>query len=783
MKCFLTFLLSFAAFYSASQKEITISGYLKDQKTGENLIGANVLLKSDPSYGSATNTYGFYSLSIPQGKQSIKYSYIGYKKQTLEVNLTKDTSITVELAPDSESLEEVKVKGEKENNNISSADMNMVKIDPKDVEEIPMIMGEKDIMKAVQLMPGVKSAGEGASGFFVRGGGTDQNLILLDEATVYNPSHLLGFFSTFNSKAIKDIQLYKGAGPPQYGGRTSAIMDIKMKEGSMREYTVQGGIGAISAKASVDGPIVKDKASFFVSGRRTYADLFLKLSNDPLRNQSTLYFYDLNAKVNYKISDKDRIFLSGYYGKDVFGFSDDFEFNWGNATGTLRWNHVFGPKLFSNTSFVASNYNYRIGIPNAGLKIGSSIDNYNLKQDYTYFINKNHKLKFGFSLLYHKFKPGINDSEEGLSVPSLDDQNALEGGVYVGDEHTVSPLIKLKYGVRFSSFTQFGPGEIYKFTDGGTSEDTTQFDQWETVQSYWGIEPRVSARFMINEKNSIKTGYSYSKQYVHLLSNSTSSFPTDIWMPSTQNVVPQATHQVSLGYFRNFFNNNYEMSIETYYKDMSDVKDFRTGANINFNPAVEGEIINGNGRAYGVEFMFKKRKGNFTGWVSYTLSRTERRFDEINDNTWFPSRQDRTHDVSVVLMYDITPRINISANFVYYTGNAVTFPSGKYFVDGSPHLLYTERNGYRMPDYHRMDIGATFDGKKYKKIKDNETGEMKKVKKKFFSSWSVSIYNVYARENAYTITFEPREDNPDVFEATQLSLFRIIPSVTWNFKF
>lgn len=778
-------LATFLATYSFlnAQEKVTISGYLKDQTSGDDLIGANVILDEDPSFGAATNVYGFYSLSVPAGTQKINYSYIGYRKKSITVTLTKDTVINIELLSESEALEEVTVKAKKENENVANADMNMVKIDPKEVEKIPVIMGEKDIMKTVQLMPGIKSAGEGASGFFVRGGGTDQNLILLDEAIVYNPTHLLGFFSTFNSNAIRDVKLYKGAGPPQYGGRTSSILDIKMKEGSMREYNVDGSIGLISAKASVDGPIVKDKASFFVSGRRTYADLFLKLSNDSLQNQSTLYFYDLNAKVNYKINDKNRIYLSGYYGKDVFGFSDEFGFNWGNATGTLRWNHVFGPKVFSNTSVIVSNYQYRVEVPEIGLKIGSSIDNYNLKQDYTFYANKNHTLRFGFNLLYHRFKPGENKSDDGINLEALDNQNALEAGVYIGDDWKITPRIQVNYGVRFSSFTQFGPGELYTFNEIGDVLDTTNYDRFEPVQSYFGIEPRLSSRFMINEKNSLKAGYSYSKQYLHLLSNSTTGFPTDIWMPSTQNITPQSTHQVSVGYFRNFYQNLFEMSVEAYYKDMTNVKDFRTGASINFNPTVEGEILNGTGRAYGLEFMFKKRKGDFTGWVSYTLSRTERKFNEINDNTWFPSKQDRTHDVSVVLMYDITPRINISANWVYYTGNAVTFPSGIYFVDQQPQLLYTERNGYRMPDYHRMDLGATFKNKEFKEVTDPETGKTQKVKKKFRSSFTISIYNVYAHENAYTINFEPTENDPTKFQAVQLALFKIIPSVTWNFKF
>lgn len=783
MKIKVLFLLVLLPILAFTQEKVTISGYLKDETSGDDLIGANVILEENSSYGAATNVYGFYSLSIPKGKHTINYSYIGYRKKSITVTITNDTTINMELLSESEALEEVVIKGEKENNNVANAEMNMVKIDPKEVEKIPVIMGEKDIMKTVQLLPGIKSAGEGASGFFVRGGGTDQNLILLDEAIVYNPTHLLGFFSTFNSNAIRDVKLYKGAGPAQYGGRTSSILDIKMKEGSMREYNVDGSIGLISAKASVDGPIAKDKASFFVSGRRTYADLFLKLSNDSTQNQSILYFYDINAKVNWKISDKDRLYLSGYYGKDVFGFADDFRFNWGNATGTLRWNHVFGPKVFSNTSLIVSNYQYRIQVPDVGLKIGSSIDNYNLKQDYIFYANNKHTLRFGFNLLYHRFKPGENKSDDGVNVPTLDNQNALETGVYIGDDWKITPRIQVNYGVRFTTFTQFGPGELYTFTESGNLIDTNVYDNWEPVQTYWGIEPRLSARFMINEKNSFKTGYSYSKQYLHLLSNSTSSFPTDIWMPSTKNLVPQSTHQVSVGYFRNFYNNKFEMSIEAYYKDMANVKDYRTGASVNFNPTVEGEILNGTGRAYGLEFMFKKRTGKFTGWVSYTLSRTERKFEEINGNTWFPSKQDRTHDVSVVLMYDITPRINISANWVYYTGNAVTFPSGLYFVDQTPQLLYTERNGYRMPDYHRMDLGATFKGKEFKEKKDPETGEVKTVKKKFLSSWTISIYNVYARENAYTIQFEPSEDNPNVFQAKQLALFKIIPSLTWNFKF
>jgi hypothetical protein len=641
-------------------------------------------------------------------------------------------------------------------------------------------------MKTLQLMPGVKSGGEGSAGFFVRGGSSDQNLILLDEAPVYNASHLLGFFSVFNSDAIKDLNLYKGGMPAEYGGRLSSVMDIKMKDGNSKEMEVSGGIGLISSKLTIEAPIVKNKGSFIISGRRTYADMFLKLSSDEKQRDASLYFYDLNLKANYQINDNNRVFLSGYFGRDNLGFSDVFGFNWGNATGTLRWNHLFNDKLFSNTSFIYSHYNYKIEIGSAGFKIASKIEDITLKEDFDYFLNDKNKIKFGGSIVHHTFDPGeISSTKEEalLNDTKIENRYSFESALYLSNEQKFGNLFTLTYGLRYSNFTQIGPGEIYSYNEDGDVADTTNYNKMESVVSYNGFEPRVAANYTLSESSSLKASYSRSYQYLHLLSNSSSGNPTDAWMPSSNNIKPEVADQVSLGYFKNLKHNAFEFSIETYYKILDNTIDYKTGAEVTLNPTVEGELLYGQGRAYGVEFFLKKKKGDFTGWISYTLARSENQFKEVNKGSWYPAKQDRTHDVSIVAMYALSERVKLSSSFVFYTGGAVTFPTGKYVIDNQTINLYSDRNGSRMPNYHRMDIGLTLDNKKFKEIKNFETGEIEKVKKKVESSWNFSLYNVYGRENAYSITFQENEDDPTRTEIIQLSLFKIIPSISYNFKF
>ena len=650
--------------------------------------------------------------------------------------------------------------------------MGVEKLDMKEIKYIPVLFGEQDVLKTLQLLPGIQSAGEGNSGFFVRGGAADQNLILLDGATVYNASHLLGFFSVFNSDAIKDVTIYKGEEPAEYGGRLASVVDVKMNDGNDKKFGVNGGIGLISSRLTIDGPIKKEKGSFIISGRRTYADMFLLLSKDTTINKARLYFYDLNLKANYQINDKNRVYLSGYFGQDVLGFGTQFGINWGNATGTLRWNHLFSEKLFCNTSVIFSNYAYRININFGGSNINiiSRIQDYNLKQDYEYFINSKNKLKFGFNSIYHQIIPGAITADNTSKISSLHLPNkfGLENAIYISQEYKPFKKFAFEYGARLASFSLIGPGDIYTYNDDGTTHDTTTYRSGQNVKTYINLEPRASANYIINDKNSVKASYGRNTQNLHLISNSTSGNPTDLWIPSSNNVKPEISDQVSLGYFRNFKENMYEFSSEVYYKNMQNQVDYKNGAQLNFNATIESQLLYGKGRAYGLELLMKKKYGRFNGWISYTLSRTERQIAGINNGNYYPSKQDRTHDISIVGIYEMSPKWTFSATWVYYTGNAVTFPSGKYEVAGQVINYYTERNGYRMPAYHRLDLGATWQRKKTAK---------------FESSWNFSVYNAYARENAYSITFQTDPNDATRTQAVQTTLFRIVPAITYNFKF
>jgi outer membrane receptor for ferrienterochelin and colicin len=764
----------------------TISGNIKDAATGEDLIGAAVQIKELKNTGSITNVYGFYSISLPTGNYTIIYSFMGYSSQEIKIKLDKNIQKTIELSTTATQLGAVEITGKREDGNVRDNEMSVTKVDLKEADKIPVIFGEKDVMKTLQLMPGVKSEGDGGAGFFVRGGSADQNLILLDEAPVYNASHMMGFFSVFNSDALKDVKLYKGGAPAQYGGRLSSVLDIKMKEGNMKEMKVSGGIGVIASKLTIEAPIVKDKGSFIISGRRTYADLFLKLSSDESKKNTTLYFYDLNLKANYILGKKDRIYISGYLGRDQFGFNDEFGFDWGNKTLTARWNHIFGEKLFSNTSFIISDYNYvfKAKFGSQTFEAGSDIMDINLKNDYQYYANNKNTVSFGWNIIHHTFRPG-ELKVDNVIIPdnTLEKRYSLESALYIANEQKIGDQFILKYGLRFSNFTKIGPGNIYTFDIDGNVTDIKEYKNWEPVASYNGLAPRFSSTFIINEVSSVKASYARTYQYLHLLSNSTSSTPTDVWLPSSNNIKPEIADQVALGYFRNFKRNQYEFSAEIYYKDIQNAIDYRTGAEVQFNPMVEGDLLYGVGRAYGLELLFKKRKGRFTGWISYTLARTEKSFEDIDGGKYFPTRQDRTHDIALIGMYDITEQLSVAATWVYYTGNAVTFPSGKYVIDGHIINLYTERNGYRMPDYHRLDIGVTYKLKDYKYKINKLSGAKERVKRKIYSSWNFSVYNAYGRENAYSISFQQNENDPTKMEAVQIALFKFVPSITWNFNF
>ncbi len=758
-------------FIGQAQQKYILSGHIRDVATGEDLPGATILVDGVANLGTATNAYGFYSITLLGGKHTVRYQYVGYASQTTDINLTENKKLDIELTEQSFELGNIVVTGERADRNVSSVDMGNIKLSPKEVEKIPIIFGEQDIVKTMQLTPGVKSAGEGNSGFYVRGGGIDQNLILLDEAPVYNASHLLGFFSIFNSEAIREANLMKGSIPAEYGGRASSVFDIKMKEGNLKEYGVAGSVGLISSNLAIEGPIVKDKGSFIVSARRTYADLFLAFSKEEDLQNTKLYFYDLNLKANYKINDNNRIYLSGYFGRDDFGFADEFGFDWGNATGTIRWNHNFSEKLFSNTSFIVSNYSYDINIlGDFEVTIGSQIDDMNLKQDFTWYVNPLNTIKFGGNVIYHKIMPGEITvfGNSGINAETISTRKAIEWAAYISNSQSISERLKLYYGLRLALFSNVGPGEFYEFNTDGDLTYTNKISDFEFVKTQGGLEPRLSLNYMLDSKSSLKTSYNRIYQFLHLLSNSTTTTPTDLWLPSSNNVKPQIADQVSAGYFRNFKDNEYESSVEVYYKDLKNQIDYKNGAELVFNSTVEAELVFGRGWAYGAEFMFKRNFGRLNGWVSYTLARTMRQFDEINDGNPFSARQDRIHDLALVGIYEITPKWSLSANWIYYTGNAVTFPSGKYEIDGIVAGYYTERNGYRMPPYHRLDIGLTWQRKKTEK---------------FESSWNFSVYNAYARENAYFIQFRQNDENPAVTEAVQFSIFKIIPSVSYRFKF
>ncbi len=751
------------------QKKYTVSGHVTDAATGEEQIGATIYI-SELKTGTVTNSYGFYSITIPSGIYHLRFSFVGYQSVEKEINLTANSMLNIELKTVETNLDEVVIKGDADDANVRSSSMGVVKMDVKKINKIPILFGEQDVLKTLTLMPGISSGGEGKGGFFVRGGNTDQNLILLDEAPVYNASHLFGFFSVFNSDALKDIQLYKEGIPAEFGGRLSSVVDVYMNDGNSKKYSISGGLGIISSRLTLEGPVVKDKGSFIVSGRRTYADLFLRLSKKEFKN-NTLYFYDFNAKANYKIGKNDRIFLSGYFGRDKLGTSN-FGFSWGNATGTFRWNHIFNSRLFSNTSVIYSSYDYLIKVEQQNLKISleSGINDWNIKQDFTYFFNTNNTVKFGFNIIHHTFMPGERLAEGTSSIPDiiLEKKRGYESAVYVSNNQKIGTRLKLTYGFRVSMYNSIGPGTVYQYNSDGGVISETEYQSGALIKSYFEPEPRLSVSYMLNETSSVKASYQRMAQNVHLLSTSTSDSPTDVWVPSSSIIKPETSNQVSLGYFRNFKNNTFESYVEIYYKTMHHQIDFKDGANIFLNPHIEADITFGDGRSYGMEVFIKKRLGKFTGWVGYTLSKTERLFDEINHGNWYPARQDRTHDVSIVAMYQLNKRISFSANWIYYTGDAVTMPSGSYVVNGNIVPLYTERNGYRMPDYHRLDVGMTFVSKETKKLK---------------SSWNFSVYNVYARENAYSIYFQENPDKPGTMQAVKLYLFSIVPSITWNFKF
>jgi CarboxypepD_reg-like domain/TonB dependent receptor/TonB-dependent Receptor Plug Domain len=764
-------LLFFAVLVSSNtalaQQKFTLSGTVRDLATGEELIGATIRLTETASIGRISNEYGFYSLTVPAGKYTVSCTYPGYENFIKSVQLDKDVKLDIQMSENA-LLQEVVISAVKADENVKRAEMGVQKIDIKEISKLPVLFGEKDVLKTIQLLPGVKSAGEGNSGFFVRGGAADQNLILLDEAPVYNASHLLGFFSTFNSDAIKDATLIKGNSPAQYGGRLASVLDVKMLEGNDKEYHVTGGIGLIASRISIEGPIQKERSSFIVTGRRTYADVFLKATDD--FSDSKLYFYDMNAKANYRINENNRIFLSGYFGRDVLGFGENFGIDWGNQTGTLRWNSILNPRWFSNTSLIFSDYDYKITIASgdeSNFKISSKIRDWNLKQEFQFFPNEKNAWRFGVNSIYHTIRPSrFADSDEDVSGYN---RYGWENAIYANNTYSATSRLNIDYGLRLSSYSVLGDERGYNIYDRGVKTDTVILQTGSIGKTYVNLEPRLTASFLLDRSSSVKAGFSRNTQNLHLLSNSSTGNPTDQWVGNSYNIKPEIGDQLSIGYFRNFADNQYEFSAETYYKWMSNQVDYKDGADINTAPDVESELLYGKGRAYGIEFLLRKKTGRLSGWVGYTLSRTERQIEGINNGDWYVARQDRTHDLSIVGIYQLSKKWSLSSSFIYNTGNAATFPSGKYEVAGNTVFYYTERNGYRMPANHRLDLSATY--------------ENKRKNGRFESSWNFGLYNAYGRENAYTITFEDDPDDPTRTRALQTSLFKWVPSVTYNFKF
>lgn len=805
-----------------AQNSFTISGFIKEEATGEFSIGANVYLKKknaeEERKGVVTNTYGFFSITLEEGEYEMTVNYLGFIDYKTDLLLSKDIRLHIDMKEDAVTTEEVEILGEKSNENITKTEMGVIALDMEKVKALPSFMGEMDILKTIQLLPGVQSAGEGNTGFYVRGGGPDQNLVILDEAVVYNTGHLFGFFSVFNGDAVKSVELTKGNMPPQFGGRLSAVVDVAMKDGNSKKLQVEGGIGVIASRLTIQGPIKKDTSSFMISARRTYLDVLLKPF---LKNEfqgSAYYFYDVNTKVNYRLSDKDRLFLSGYFGRDVFNYNNSKDFGsafrvsipWGNATTTLRWNHLISDKLFTNTSVIFTDYKFEFAATQSQFefKLFSGVRDWNAKIDFSYFPTSRHSIKFGANYIYHTFTPNQASAKSGDIVFNIGDiikLRAHDASLYFGDDFDLTSWWKINAGARYSYFTQVGP--FKRFIKSPVTQqiiDTTEYSRGEKVAQYNRIEPRISMRFALNKKSSIKAGLSQNYQYIHLASISSVSLPMDVWMPSTSVIKPQFSTQYALGYFRNFNEDKYETSVEVYYKDMQNMIEYKEGAlpDENVNDNVDNAFTFGRGWSYGAEFFLKKRTGKFSGWIGYTLCWTYRQFDSINLGQPFFAKYDRRNDISVALVYNFSHRWTFSSVFVFATGHKATLPVSWYFIEGAMVPEYGDRNAYQMAPYHRLDLSATYtpdrknsrarqikrwEKRMQKKNIDISNKEMpNRWHRNIESSWNFSVYNAYNRRNPYFIFFE---DSGNLYEGTlnviakQVSLFPILPSITWNFKF
>ncbi|WP_405207658.1 TonB-dependent receptor [Aquimarina sp. LLG6339-5] len=787
----IVYLLFLCTLGTIGQEQFTISGYIKDVSSGEKLLGVNIII--DNSIGTTTNDYGFYSINIGKGTHQIEISYLGYKTILKEIQITNNQKIDFNLTEELAQLDEIIISSNNTRKKIESTEMSVISLQGETIKKMPAILGEPDVLKSLQLLPGVSSVNEASSGFNVRGGSVDQNLILLDEATIYNASHLFGFFSVFNSDAIKNAKLYKGGIPAIYGGRLSSVLDIKQKEGNTKKFGGNIGIGLISAKALIEGPILKgDKeeasGSYMLAGRRSYIDLFSFLLED--FEDSSLFFYDFNLKANYDLNKNNRLFLSGYFGRDTFELDGLLGTTWGNTSGTLRWTSVINEKLFLQTSAIFSNYEYNLDNLRTGSEFRwkSSITNYNLKPKLSWYINNNNTLKTGVDMTYYQFKPGKISSLNGSSIngEEFSDKFGLENGVYVDLKQKLSDKISVQYGLRWSNFFRLGSQEISQYDTGSpltynAEQDiyeenevigTTQYSSGENIKSFNGIEPRVSARYLLNDSNSFKLSYNRMYQYLHLISNTTSPTPLDVWSPSGPYIKPQYADQLALGYFTSFNEGKYDLSLETYYKKLNDVTDFIDGADLIFTEEIETQIAQGEGRAYGLEVQLNKNEGRLTGWLSYTLAKSETKVLGINNNEYYPSNSDQLHELNLVGFYKLNKRWDFGANFVFGSGRPVTYPTGRYEQNGLVVADYNNRNGNRLPAYHRLDISATLNPKKGKNGK-----------------WVFSLVNVYNRQNAASIYFNEvgevgdQEIATGMTQATKLSFFGIVPSISYEFKF
>ena len=772
-------LLLFSFFFLNVYAQSTLSGTVRDAATNETLIGVSIYVK-ELKKGAATDEKGKYSIHLPAGEFSVQISYIGYITTEKKVTITNKSSqqLNVKLNVDEQELEEVVVTGRKRDANVSEMLMSSQTLQMVDIKKIPALMGEVDVIKAIQLLPGVQAAAEGSSGFSVRGGGIDQNLILLDDATIYNASHMMGFFSVFNNDAVSEATLLKGDIPAIYGGRLSSVLNVEMKNEIPNKLSGSGGIGLISSRLMLEAPLFNNKTSVMVAGRRTYADLFLPLSNNEDLKETYLYFYDLNAKITHTLDEKNRFYLSGYYGQDNFGMNNLMGFGFGNASVTARWNHIFSNKLFSNLSILGSQYTYEVDIKLKPyeMTLGAGMKDWTLKYDFSYLWNSRNSTKFGISGIYHRFNQGeLRNKKRDENLPILiedkilENRKALEYGIYLSHEQTVTRKLSLKYGLRLSMFQNIGKELLYHFDENYNVIDSTQYGNGKIFNTEINPEPRIGVLYQLDKASSVKASYSRTVQYVQLASNSNGGLPFDVWFPGNPNVKPQKCDQFAIGYFRNIFDNLVETSVEVYYKEMQHVIDFKDHAEIYGNEHLDGEIRVGKGRSYGAEFLIRKNTGNLTGWISYTYSRTFKTIDEINFGKEYRSSFDRPGNFVAVLSYDFSKRLNISTNWVYNTGQPVTYPYGKYTVDNVPYAIYNGgRNRSRYPDYHRLDLAATLQTKK-------------RSWKKWEGEWNFSIYNVYGRTNTWAIIFTPDEDN--TIKTEKISLFSLVPSVSYNFKF